>query len=392
MAQQFRQELQTFVNCANSIDDLLPILYNMNLNVIKTTINQQFNHESDTNLRKTYYDLMSLEKILSQDVLQHILSFSGFHIEKRVNKKWKYLSEINEKHHLQKIYNSFTPNTKQNKIFIVDKHRNKRNSIEIDLGFDKLTNDINKALKRCKKGDKILIHDGLHDIQYDSIQDDIHLIGVGHNVVFHVKNGFSIRGFPCCKVYMENIQFTFTNSDSNDNETAMYVQSSSNLTMKNCSFKFPKQVMSGIRVMNASILMLSECYINGGAKGVEISPIARGVHISNCVFENCGVEDEIEDDYNGCIVVNDYHGDCPYTGTIYEQVNDGMHRWIRKLICVGNKFKNNSCYPILEISNEEEGYFIYDKVEKCILKDNRWEGYDIEKRMDANIVYHESLE
>ena len=51
---------------------------------------------TDECLRISYYNSLSIDDIVSDDLLQFILSFSGCYKEKGVNKKWKTISERNE--------------------------------------------------------------------------------------------------------------------------------------------------------------------------------------------------------------------------------------------------------------------------------------------------------
>ena len=71
----------------------------MPLELIKEFVLKKIN-DTDTKINNIYYKTVPMDKILSDDVSQHILYYSGYHNIKRVNKEWRQLSEKAETNYL----------------------------------------------------------------------------------------------------------------------------------------------------------------------------------------------------------------------------------------------------------------------------------------------------
>eukprot|EP01084_Bolivina_argentea_P310430 537185_1 len=147
----------------------------------------------------------------------------------------------------------------------------------------------------------------------------------------------------------------------------------------------------GITLQRNSYLYANQCSFVANAMGVNISPIANEVYITDCRFVDCGgkigtvrlstyaytpSEGEL-----GCIVLKDEEDEVISHETNYNFV---------QLKCVGNVFKNNKCYPICEYHNEAENCWIIDS-DQYVLKNNILEGYNgtmvWDNINDANVLY-----
>eukprot|EP01084_Bolivina_argentea_P010636 19822_1 len=124
---------------------------------------------------------MPIDRILSADIFQYMLSFAGFYHTKAVNKEWKQYSEKNEGQYLTKLYKPIN-NSYVNNTHIVHKYRKKSHEIEIDLGFKGPLNDIEQALTQCNSGGTLLIWNGVYHLSAENLCDNLQLIGIENEV------------------------------------------------------------------------------------------------------------------------------------------------------------------------------------------------------------------
>eukprot|EP01083_Nonionella_stella_P306847 1076227_1 len=89
-------------------------------------------------LKYSYFNACSMDQILGDDVMQHMLSFTGLYRVKRVSKSWKQYCEKNEALQTLKIHQlhlSFPNGKNVHNTWIVHKHRTKLHPKEIELGY-----------------------------------------------------------------------------------------------------------------------------------------------------------------------------------------------------------------------------------------------------------------
>ena len=91
-----KDEMRNEIESATTATELQPALEHVPLDALKSFLTEQMNQKSDSELRSIHYATLSIDVILSEDVIQNILSFDCFLRHKAVDKQWKFLSEKNE--------------------------------------------------------------------------------------------------------------------------------------------------------------------------------------------------------------------------------------------------------------------------------------------------------
>merc|ERR1719203_1018475 len=82
----------------------LPFLRLIPLSSIKSLINEHLSNQSKCTLKSIHRKIASIDDILPDDAVQHILSFDGLYHPNAVSTKWKSLSDKNETNYLKKVY------------------------------------------------------------------------------------------------------------------------------------------------------------------------------------------------------------------------------------------------------------------------------------------------
>eukprot|EP01084_Bolivina_argentea_P015333 28662_1 len=411
-----QEALHDAVASAPQLNDLLPILKHISLNNIKNFIDKEINKLDETSSKRMRFNAFSINEIFFDDIIQYILSFVGIYHTKSVNKKWKKLSDKNENIYLKQLYepiiNTITNSPilydkNINSTYIIHPYRKTLHNVETDLGFHGIIHSIDDAIEMCNSGDALLLHNGLYTRDWIWIKKNIHIIGVGSEVIIkdegsgdsfcimgswsNMRNPFSID------VYFENLKFNCVNSDCT--EGIIHLSTGCKLWVNGCKFIF--DVTTGLQCRNDATLNVNNCEFIGGTTAIEISPISKEVNIINSVFNGCGIESDFcYEGETACVLVSeDSYGD------LHGSVEDYRNKFVY-LKCIGNIFENNMCMTIaerhvpydelgdpLEHANDE---FIIN-TDRCILRNNVLKGQngisvrkDIEIN-DANKMYYNDV-
>ena len=178
---EHKETIQTFIRNANTIDDLLPIF--------KSVLGSALNDLNAINTKSLYFTVASIDSILDDDVLQHILSFLyPSNTIKSVCKLFRNLVYKNlanlKKQRLEAVDaqffdidpTKFDPNT--NATYIVDNSRQTISREEIEMGYYGPC-DLKHAMANCKSGDKILVFDGRYQLKCEDAAADFFASPIG---------------------------------------------------------------------------------------------------------------------------------------------------------------------------------------------------------------------
>eukprot|EP01084_Bolivina_argentea_P276226 471293_1 len=326
--------LHEYVESIDGTDNLLSILKAIRIptNKIKDFINQQIDELDANSSKHTYYTQIPIDRILSADIFQYILSFAGFYHTKAVNTEWKQYSEKTEAHYLTKLYKPI--NNSYVNTYIVHKYRKKLHEIEIDLGFQGPLNDIEQ---QCNSGGRLLIWNGVYPLSAKYLCDNLQLIGIENEVTIKspaidIDDESWLDIQPAVECNIQNIKL-----DCSDvlaaSSGCISVPESSTLNMKNCELQFGKAF--GCWARNNSQVNVNNCRFSNREPGdsktaIELSQHAGEINIIDCIFKNCNLKiDDVWDD----------------------ELDDE----IMELKCIGNifDFDDNLCndlYPIMDAS------------------------------------------
>ena len=400
----FKQKLRDIVNAANAIPDLTSSLQCVSINNVKQYVKHKIDELDEDQARSQYYSVSCINDVFSDDISQYILSFAGIHHVKAVNHQWLRWALQNEQRHFRALYSRITIrsskgstyNKKINKTWIIHPHRTRLNSVEVELGLNGPLKSMFGALDYSNDGDLLLVFRGtyLTQLKQSVIAKNLRVVGVESGVFLRsemlneyrfigIQNGHDI----CLEI--ENFSMDFLNKyDGTSTHGVILVGRNSGLLMKNCKLNYEQ---SGVIVRDGARFEAIGCEFNGGCIGVAMSPLSKSVEITDCLFTNngqiTGEEDDImlpAEEY-GCIHLFDNYGDVREYGSIRKLVD---------LKCVGNTFRDNLCYPIVERSNGRGNeYFLYG-TDSYILEKNSLDGFNGTYTAqggnikDANVLYH----
>eukprot|EP01084_Bolivina_argentea_P277017 472782_1 len=412
----------TSINKITNISKLSPILKELPLNSLKKFIHQSI-EEMDASIAKTvYFCSLSLDDIMPSDIIQKFLSFQALDLQNvtLVNKQWNKLCYVNERNYylqLQQRLDDECPisyDKQLNTTWIVDHRRSKLTAVEKELGF-KGPSILIIATMDIQNCDRIFVHSGrcLAQGAY-FIDKNTAIVGVGgqaiisdgmsyddeiHLVVqseIDMANSVSTR--TC--VYLENLEFD-CNQKMHGRQGVIKVEPTGKLFLKKCKIRSKD---TGIVVRSLSCLSVNECEFDGATTAIELSPITEKVVVLDSLFTHCGLSDDIfVSGEKACIQMNDAYGDLMHID--FENESDEIP--FAQLICDGNLFTDNLCYPIAEraraklddngerfVAEPQDKAIFVDKKELQILLNNKLSGYNatkvkkIKKKIeDANKIY-----
>ena len=104
---QLRSALHDYVKAADRSSDLLKMLQYVNLKKLKQFLCGQIDEMVSEKTRAAYHCVLSINNVLPDDLMQHILTFSNFHESTDnwiVCKQWNGLQKLNEETMLRNAY------------------------------------------------------------------------------------------------------------------------------------------------------------------------------------------------------------------------------------------------------------------------------------------------
>ena len=201
------------------------------------------------------------------------------------------------------------------------------------------------------------------------LQKDLQIIGVGDNAILKFDNSMEMRN---ANIYIENVTITLDDFWKSNEEYLISV-SRGKLWLRNCFIdlrQISTSFSSAILVNNGGNLDVDNCKFitklsDFQCHAMFLTPTAHTVKVTNSIFKHFGhrkVRDSDEEE-SGCICVWDRE----FTGT---------RGYNLTLECIGNVFENNHCYPFVEMSDANQGYYIYNNTNKYELRDNTLKGFN----------------
>eukprot|EP00485_Elphidium_margaritaceum_P001158 CAMPEP_0202698874 /NCGR_PEP_ID=MMETSP1385-20130828/12119_1 /ASSEMBLY_ACC=CAM_ASM_000861 /TAXON_ID=933848 /ORGANISM="Elphidium margaritaceum" /LENGTH=314 /DNA_ID=CAMNT_0049355691 /DNA_START=42 /DNA_END=983 /DNA_ORIENTATION=- len=288
--------VQNFVNDANTLTELYPLLQHIPLENIKHFIQSETEQLSPATVKSMQYNALPIEIILPPQLVQYCLSFNSFHGKRHarlVSKAWCEYCQRNEAMYYKNVYEAIISecehnqhirfNADMNRTIVVHRNLQRLLPIESKLGFTGPMY-LTQALEVCKSGDRIILHKSKEDypgpIPHNAFdnKEHIQLIGVGGRFV---KLGMW-PGSKRKSMYFENLEFS-------KGTIYCFTGIEDTVVFKNCRFPANDIKIGGaIDVVIDGCLFEFEC--NTTPKpwtAIRINTNARTVRIINSRFVNC---------------------------------------------------------------------------------------------------------
>lgn len=297
------------MNSADTNSEILQLTESMaeiELKQSKTVSVEQVGDATDGGQRETYYKAVSLEDILPESIVRHILGFNNERILQFINKSFKKYYDENIKTESKLQRNEFPVYDSNSNILIVSspinpistrelkKHLNKFVKISSINPADRYT-DLKSAILNAQDGDIICVGRGVwgwfHEKHHGSnyvldINNRIRIIGCSQDYGIDVLiqyNDINIRN----DVWLENITISIAHGVWKHRGKNV----SSSLFLNKCIIKFD---MWDIYLTSRSALNILNCKFLG-RRSVSHEAIAavewigQTMTVTNCDFIECGM-------------------------------------------------------------------------------------------------------
>eukprot|EP01083_Nonionella_stella_P221992 792554_1 len=334
---------------------------------IQTFMEQQIRKLIMNSIRETYFNTLSMNATLPNDLIGHILSFHPYHAPNinQTSKMWNKCALQNKfiqnKERIKEVEKyDFNYSEEESNTWIVDANRTQLTNDEINASCKGPISDIDTAVGLCESGDKLLIYDGVYECK-SRIEKSIQLIGAGKNVVVTNRTSEDTRyiaplAFENNTIsYIENITFAI---DPDSDHEIIDIGSGAKVIFNKCVFKHGE---TGIWCPEGVCLDTKRCTFTKCDCAIYVvpGPVESNVNVVGCLFDSCS-----------------------HTVFACSQNNNPSKV---KLMGIGNIFRNNLSYPF-----EEECPFEHDCTRyslRCnILEGERGRVID-QKVVDANAMY-----
>lgn len=340
MTQFMMEEINNHIDSATKLQDLLSIyIHSIPMQMIKDFCKKTItNDDNNINIKSIHWKIISIERILPQDIIQYIISFHLLDLQsiKCVSRKWNLLSRKNEKLHyiklLKKTDQSFvTYDETKNTTYIIRHPKSNLTSIEKDMGFKKFpTNSADDStitfhISKYLNGDRFIIFPGSYEcIKQFNFNKDLSIIGIP-----------SVgKEFP---VIFWKIPIT-TNG-------AIQIKDCK-LTIEKCKIQCMNSIINVNK--NASLMITHSAIYSGGPyhSAIKVKENARKIIINQNTIN----------DYKHCIEFN---------------INSNK-QLTTQIICKNNIFNNITSYCIVMKGNnynhDDDKYQLYGKLNKKLVQ------------------------
>ena len=163
----------------NALSD--PATLSVFLKTVNSTDLQQFMHEQigkmDSKTAKSlYYDACPVDRVLPEDVIQHILSFENVHHNRAVCELWNRLNQQNEEKIIRTTHRSIMSRNSEppSEIWVLHRKRPALHPIEVQFGYHGLRHVAPEILRKSAAGAVILVYGEhmIYDFSFNDNADD----------------------------------------------------------------------------------------------------------------------------------------------------------------------------------------------------------------------------
>ena len=288
-----QQDLHDLINSAISISELHKLLSFMDLSAVKQFVREQVDQLDSETMIAAHHCSLPINNVLSENVTQHVLSFTHCNQNRDVCKSWNDLQKQTERNMLRSACQkglAKASSSANGRNLVLHRRRPYVHNEEFRNGFHgtQLYGPTERPFWNlgeisCGRGDRILVHEGsyhLHAYSNPNFQAGTHFIGcsprasIKFDGIVHPawRNvSFSDLQLHCLNwdaeaVIVENCTITL-------DLCSIEVHGNGSLVMKNCSIK--KSDLMAVLIDKTDIKT---------RPAIKIWPKARNVHIESCDF------------------------------------------------------------------------------------------------------------
>ena len=304
-----------------------------------------------------FIESVPMINLLYDDIIQYIISFNEFEETRLINKKFNSLTEKNEKKYYKQVYELINKDQDDvnNKTYIVNQNKLSLHSIEKKLEYDGPYCDVEKVIKLCNDGDRIIMHGGTYQMHDEFfIEKNIQIIGLTDIIKMECDKAIYINSD---KVRLQNMKILPC-----DNEESIVICRGCSLEAADCTFESGSNIINHtlIWVLAEASLIVNNCQFREAKGAVAMSPIAQNVDIQECYFANIKDGQAL-----GCVTVLDEDEG------IEGMVANGYSPLYVSLKCDKNVFeKIDANYPFVEVWNSDNKTYSIHKKECYIIEGN----------------------
>lgn len=347
-----KQSLKTVIDYASSWCDLKPIINKVPLQKIKQFLHQMVDNNyvnvqnEIINIKSIYWEFNgNIENILPGVMIQYILTFLKFDLQfvKLVNKRWKQLSDLNEKLYYSRVSSQNTNipyDENVNTTYIIRYPRIQLTTIEKELNFEMIplhlkhkgqvhiNININFTKTILKNGDRIIVYPGQYVIDKPLIfKTNLTIIGI----IGCDKRGYHLD--TPTLVYQTPFEYICSQQFDNDDTPAINIDECI-LNVTGCKISNTKDsptiqvnTDASLFIENSTIHSYFDGIPNINNTGIRIRDDAAKIHIKESEFVG----------FQHCI----------------ELIKRNKTK-LKQLICRNNIFTNIQSYPIIKTHNNND--------------------------------------
>ena len=346
------------VKSAGKISDLLGILDRMPFSDVKDFLRDSINETGTDDVRTVYHNLVSINEILSDNVLQCILSFGHCNQNRTVCQLWNRLNQQNEENILRVLYDAVDDQTlggtlgplpQGMSILIVHPSRSTLTPLEIRRGYTGPLTSLHNAIYDNRR---VLLHPGSY--RYKDLHarfQNVQHIGLGNGCSIEFKDGF-VTGDKA-KLHFVNIRCIISGNVRLPLESAV--------VFERCTF----QIMDGcsLVVEGNTCLDIRNCHFQAHPTIIGNPNTQKAIYIRTSAQKVC-ISESTFSDFACCVI-------------IFQR-----GRLCKDIQITNNRFHNTTRYPKHVVALIPHGISTDEVNAACLLHGNT-----STNTLDPNIVH-----
>ena len=350
-----------YIDAAESADLLFAMMNHMDLSNLQRFLRDEIKQMKPEAIDTLYHRALPINDILSNDVMQHILSFGNCNQNRTVCQQWNRLNQQNEDNMIRencRLMERFSSKSnlsapKDMKQWIVHQKRPHLHQTERRMGFLGPKHKLFSRSRLFSEGvidrgniqsARIMLYPGNSPYRLMNIWPKkdcvIHLIGPHQRCRMDSPESITVLK----ELRMDNLDITFSRGSHFYHEYSFIIEQGSKLILRHCTLR----LKGSIYLKGGSSLEITDCCLYGNTDSSDdaicISPMADQANIARNTFRDFS------------------HGI-----KIFRGQNESIEHSV-KVQVTDNVFENCWQHPIIQVLRQDE---MRQQSDCCILKGNR---------------------
>ena len=277
---QLQNAMHRYTDAAQSVFDLFSLLRHVDIEIVKQIVHAQIDEMELPTAIAAHHCSLSINDVLSTDLIQHILSFEDFNRYRTVCRQWNRLNTLNEEHFhralQQSVAQRFPEIAESGNFWILNQRffsKSRMSAVEKRAGYRGMVHSIEEVLDQNSLvfiPRRILVDKRLV-LRPKACTNRLIFVGRGRSSI-HFMGGMEISS----TLYFENLGISLSGP-------TWRIMESGKLVFRSCDMESTRGVINSA----GGSLQIEKCTFSGssGKTALSINTYSDVVTVKNCFFK-----------------------------------------------------------------------------------------------------------